>query len=140
MRKAIVWSLGALVSSASMQVVAGEPAAAAVDWAHAQPVAALAVRPMAPDEAPLALKDREGLYVLDGTIVDLRTGHTLMSPRLIVHRGDEATIERDATDGVVMKLTVRVDATTDRASTTTELRDNGVVTSTSTTRFSFARS
>ena len=37
----------------------------------------------------------------------------------------------------MMKMTVQIDEAVDRASTTTELSDNGIVTSTSTTRFSF---
>ena len=131
MTRALVF--GAIVAASGV-ALAGD----ATDWTNAQPVASLSVRPMKADEAPASLKQRDGMFVVEGTIVDLRSGHTLMKPRLIVHRGDTATIEGGVTDRVMMKVTVLVETGSDSASTTTELRDGGVVTSTSTTRFSFA--
>ena len=139
MRQHLTTSIGAIVLGASALAQAGEPAATAADWSGAQPVASLSIRPMAPAEAPAQLQDREGMFIVEGTIVDLKTGHTLMKPRLIVHRRDTATIESGVFDRVMMKMTVRIDPSVDSASTTTELRDNGIVTSSSTTRFSFAR-
>jgi hypothetical protein len=139
MRQHLTTSIGAILLGASSLVQAGEPTATAADWSHAQPVASLAVRPMTPAEAPASLKDRDGMFVIEGTIIDLQTGNPLMKPRLIVHRGDTATIEGGVFDRVMIKLTVLIDPSVDSASTTTELRDNGIVTSSSTTRFSFAR-
>ena len=142
MRQHLTTSIGAILLGACSLAQAGEPTsptATAADWSRAQPVASLSIRPLAPADAPAQLKDREGLFVVEGTIIDLQTGRTLMKPRLIVHRGDTATIEGGVFDRVMMKLTVLIDPTADSASTTTELRDHGIVTGSSTTRFSFAR-
>lgn len=136
-RRVMTWGSALFVGSTAM-AQAAEPPSSVADWADAQPVASLSVRPLTAAEAPSHLKDREGLFVVEGAIVDLRSGHTLMKPRLIVHRGDTATIEGGVFDRVMMKLTVQIDATADGANTSTDLRDNGVVTSTSTTRFSVA--
>ena len=137
------WTCGCLlgvagIASATAAEPSIDPTRGVADWTDAQPVASISIRPLSTDEAPPQLKDRDGLFVVEGTVIDLRSGNTLMKPRLIVHRGDRATIEGGVTDRLMMKVTVLIDASVDRASTTTELRDGGVVTSSSTTHFSFA--
>lgn len=114
------------------------PYGAAIDWSAVQPVASVSVHALTAADAPAQYRDRADYCLVEGRIIDVRSGETLMEPRLILRRGDPASIEVGRADRVVMKLTVHVAETGGIATTTTELRNAGVLTSSSTTRFVLA--
>jgi hypothetical protein len=115
------------------------PTAQGIDWRAVQPVASLSVRPLSQSEAPIQYRSRRGLFVLEGTVTDARSGRTLMNPRLIVSpSGVPTSVEIGRQDELLLRLTVQV-ASRDEVSTTTELRRAGELVSSSTTRFAFKR-
>jgi hypothetical protein len=109
-----------------------------IDWRRVQPVASLVVRRLPLAEAPVQYRARRGLFVLEGTVTDARSGRTLMNPRLIVTPGVATSVEIGSQDELLLRLTVRV-ASRDEVSATSELRRGGDLVSSSTTRFALKR-
>ena len=117
------------------EATASSARASVVDWTAVRPVADVSVHAMSAAEAPPQLRGGKGYFVVEGRIVDLKSGTALAKPRLFVRRGSEATMELGDTDRVMMKVTVLIDDKTDYVSTATEVRDGGKLIKTSTTRF-----
>lgn len=139
------WAFG-LLAGITLTAQAAEPSVPggatamlgqAIDWAAVQPIASVSVHPMSAVEAPAQYRDHSDYLLIEGSIVDGRSGEMLMQPRLIMRRGEPASIEVGRADRIVMKLTVLVGDGDRLATTVTEIRNAGVLTGASTIRFAF---
>ncbi len=118
-------------------VVSGLLSASAVaaDRATTRPFATVTAHRLDPaEEAPVQLKGGDGIYVVEGRVVDVSTGAVMSRPRLYVRPGVTATIEIGAEDRDGLTMTVRVDETERYVDATTELRHGGEVVGHSTSR------